>query len=94
MDKKSNTVVTVHAVCERIFTFKNKIIEIQTKQTNGPWLSSQESLILIWSTLEGWKDESALEPSNGFEHQTLVLGIQRPTYQAIAPFNSLITLLR
>ena len=31
-------------------------------------LSSQIFLVLIWSTLEGWKAESTLEPPKGFEH--------------------------
>ena len=30
--------------------------------------SSQEFLVLILSTSEGWKAESALEPPSGFEH--------------------------
>ena len=39
-------------------------------------LSSQEFLVLILSTLEGWNAELALEPPNGFEHGTSGLGIQ------------------
>ena len=38
--------------------------------------SSQEVLVLIWSTSAGWTAESTLEPPNGFEHQTTGLGIQ------------------
>ena len=30
--------------------------------------SSQEFLVLILSTSEGWKAESTLEPPSGFEH--------------------------
>ena len=40
-------------------------------------LSSQKFLVLILSTLEGWKAESTLEPPCGFEHGSLGLGIQR-----------------
>ena len=39
-------------------------------------LSSQKFLILILSTLKGWKAESTLEPPNGFDHETPGLGIQ------------------
>ena len=39
-------------------------------------ISSQKFLILILSTLEGWKAESTLEPPNGFDHETPGLGIQ------------------
>ena len=39
-------------------------------------LSSQKLLVLILSTLEGWKAESILEPPGGFEHGTPGLGIQ------------------
>ena len=39
-------------------------------------LSSQKSLVFIWSTLEGWKAELTLEVPSGFEHETPVLGIQ------------------
>ena len=39
--------------------------------------SSQIFLVLIWSTSEGWKVESTLEPPSGFEHKTPELGIQR-----------------
>ena len=39
--------------------------------------SSQKVLVLILSTLEGWKAESTLEPPSGFEHGTLGLVIQR-----------------
>ena len=38
--------------------------------------SSQKFLVLILSTLEGWKAESTLEPPSGFEHKTPGLGIQ------------------
>ena len=40
-------------------------------------LSSQKFLVLILSTLEGWKAELTLEPPNGFEHGTPGLEIQR-----------------
>ena len=40
-------------------------------------LSSQKFLVLIWSTFEGWKAESALEPPSGFEDGIPGLGIQR-----------------
>ena len=33
--------------------------------------SSQEFLVLILLTLEGWKAESTLEPPSGFEHGLL-----------------------
>ena len=39
-------------------------------------LSSQKFLVLILSTLEGWKAELTLEPPSGFEHGTPGLGIQ------------------
>ena len=39
--------------------------------------SSQKFLVLILSTLEGWKAELTLEPPSGFEHGTPGLGIQR-----------------
>ena len=39
-------------------------------------LSSQKFLVLILSTSEEWKGESALEPPNGFERGTPGLGIQ------------------
>ena len=48
-------------------------------------LSSQKFLVLILSTLEGWKAESTLEPPSGFEHETSELGIQHPNHYAIAP---------
>ena len=38
--------------------------------------SSQEFLVLILSTSEGWKAESTLEPLSGFEHMTSWLVIQ------------------
>ena len=40
-------------------------------------LDPQKFLILIWSTLEGWKAKSTLEPPRSFEHRTPALGIQR-----------------
>ena len=43
-------------------------------------LRLQDVLVLIWSTLEGWKAESALEPPVGFGAETLGLGIQRPNH--------------
>ena len=39
--------------------------------------SSQNFLVLILSTSEGWKAESTLEPLSGFEHGTPRLVIQR-----------------
>ena len=39
-------------------------------------LSSQEFLVPILLTLEGWKVELTLEPPSGFEHETTELGIQ------------------
>ena len=47
--------------------------------------SSQKILVLIWSTLEGWKAESTLEPSSGYEQGTPGLEIQRLNHWAIAP---------
>ena len=38
--------------------------------------SSQIFLVLILSTLEGWKAESTLEPPSGFDHGSPGLGIQ------------------
>ena len=46
-------------------------------------LISQKFLVLIWSTSEGWKTESTLEPSIGFEHRTAGLGFLN--HYAIAP---------
>ena len=40
-------------------------------------LSYQKFLVLIWSTSEGWKAESTLEPHRGFEHQTPGSGTRR-----------------
>ena len=39
-------------------------------------LSSQKSLVLIVSTLEGWTAESKLEPFRCFEHRTPGLEIE------------------
>ena len=39
--------------------------------------SSQNFLVLILSTSEGWKAEFTLEPLSGFEHGTPRLVIQR-----------------
>ena len=39
--------------------------------------SSQNFLVLILSTSEGWKAESTLEAPSGLEHGTPGLGIQR-----------------
>ena len=36
-------------------------------------LSSEKFLVPIWSTSEGWKAESTLEPPGGFEHRTIGL---------------------
>ena len=49
-------------------------------------LSSQKSLIVIFSTSEGWMAESTLEPPSGFEHRTPGLGIQHLNHSAIAPY--------
>ena len=38
--------------------------------------SSQKYLVLIFSTSEGWKAESTLEPPSGFEHGLPGLAIQ------------------
>ena len=38
-------------------------------------LSPQEFLVLIWSISEGWKAESILEPSSGFESETPAMEI-------------------
>ena len=40
-------------------------------------LSSQNILVLILSTSEGWKPESTLEPASGIEHGTPGLAMQR-----------------
>ena len=40
-------------------------------------LSYKKLVVLIWSTSQGWKAESTLEPPSGFEHGTPGLGIQR-----------------
>ena len=40
-------------------------------------LSSQKFPVLIWSTSEGWKAESTLEPHSGFEHRTPGQGTRR-----------------
>ena len=47
-------------------------------------LSPQEVLVPIWSTSEGWKAKSTLEPPCAFEPGTFGLGNQRPTHWAIA----------
>ena len=39
-------------------------------------LSSQKSLVLILSTMEGWKAELTLKPPNSFEHGIPGLKIQ------------------
>ena len=39
--------------------------------------SSQKFLVLILSTLVGWKAESTLELPSGFDHGTPGFGIQR-----------------
>ena len=43
-------------------------------------LSFQKFLVLVSSTLKGWKDKSTLEPPSGFEHGNTGLGIQRLYY--------------
>ena len=40
-------------------------------------LIPQKFLVLNLSTSEGWKDESTLKPTSGFEHGTPGLGFQR-----------------
>ena len=47
--------------------------------------SSQKSLVLTLSTLEGWKTELTFESPSGFEDRTPGLGIQHLNHQAIAP---------
>ena len=42
--------------------------------------SSQEFLVLNWSTLEGWKAELTLEPPSGFDPGIPGLGIQFPNH--------------
>ena len=49
-------------------------------------LSPQEFLVLIWSTLEGWKAQSTLKPPSGLEPETPELGIQCPNHQPIYKF--------
>ena len=39
--------------------------------------SSQKFLVFIWSTSEGWKAETTLEPPNGFEQNLLCPNILR-----------------
>ena len=51
-------------------------------------LSSQKFLVLILPTLEGWKADSTLEPTSGFEHGTPGLGIQRLNHKATAPWRA------
>ena len=46
-------------------------------------LSSQKLLVLILSTSEGWKTESTLEPTNGFDHETPGLRNQHLNHLAI-----------
>ena len=49
-------------------------------------LSPQEFLVLTWSTLEGWKVKSALEPASGFENSFYcVIG-----YYLIGPWSILL----
>ena len=48
-------------------------------------LSSQKFLVLILSTLGGWKAESTLEPPSGFEHGAPGVGIQHLKHLTIAP---------
>ena len=38
-----------------------------------------------FTTSEGWKTESTLQPPSGFEHDTPGLGIQHLNHSAIAP---------
>ena len=52
-------------------------------------LSSQKLLVLIWSTSEGWKAESTVEPPSGFEHGTLGLGIQRLNIRSLLHYLTL-----
>ena len=40
-------------------------------------LSSKKFLVPIWSTSEGWKADSTLEPHRGFQHRIIGLWIQR-----------------
>ena len=43
-------------------------------------------LVFIWSTSEGWKDESAVESPTSFEHGAARLKTQRLNNYAIAPY--------
>ena len=43
-------------------------------------LCNQEVLVLIWSTLEGWKAELTLEPPKSFEPGNPGLEIQHPKH--------------
>ena len=51
--------------------------------------SSQNFLVLILLTSEGWMAESTLEPPSGFEHGAPGLVIQRLNHQAIAPWTTI-----
>ena len=53
-------------------------------------LSSEKFLVPIWSTSEGWKAESTLEPPGGFEHRTIGLWIQRLKQKTSFVFSLLI----
>ena len=55
-------------------------------------LSFQRFLVLIWSTLEGWKAELSLKPPSGFEHRTPGLGIQHPNPAGIQHLNVFVLL--
>ena len=48
--------------------------------------SSQNFLVFILSTSEGWEAESTLEPLSGFKHGTPGLVIQHLNHYAIANF--------
>ena len=43
-------------------------------------LTSQKFLMLILSTMEGWKTALTLEPPTGFEHGIFEFRIQRPNH--------------
>ena len=55
-------------------------------------LSFQRFLVLIWSTLEGWKAELSLKPPSGFEYRTTGLGIQHPNPAGIQHLNVFVLL--
>ena len=59
----------------RLFTFNHKREDCLLLTT-----STQESLLLISSTPEGWNAQSTFKPPVGIEPGTPGLGIQSPNY--------------